>query len=264
MKSRLSTALAAVALIACSAFGSDCPAAAADARAAISGSSGRWTSCSGESFPKAARPIPPASLTTPPPPNRRSMRSRPAARRARAADGGHASSDRGERQPPAQRRDRLGQLKSDEDQRISALEQRNQRAPPQRRRHAAGTPPPAPRVPKPKPKPRRRLQAEATPPAPPRRRRRGGCREPTPARTPTLRASTCGKRAITTRRSHVEGVRHRLSEAPPRQLREQPHRPSAARQGRARGPRPTRCWRTIATILGATAHPTASSISARR
>ena len=64
--------------------------------------------------------------------------------------------------------------------------------------------------------------------------------------------------------ARIEVVRRGLSQAPPGELRQQPHRPLAARARASRATPPPPSSPIIATIRRASARPTACSISARR
>ena len=129
-------------------------------------------------------------------------------------------------------------LKSDQDQRISALEQRmSEAATAAAARPRGGTHRRADAAAKPS---RRQAQADDAaktdwrrpPPASAIRRRDAA--PATPARTPTAGLPPMGGRPVRPGDRDAEGLHRGLSQAPPVELRQQPHRPRAARQGRAR------------------------------
>ena len=154
----------------------------------------------------------------------------------------------------------LARLRSDQEQRLGALE-----------RAAAAPPPPRlpPRPPSSSLRPRQQRKnrrrrhrpgrastADAKPVIPPA----GLPSTPptTPPSPPMTRASSCGRRASMMRRSPRCARSRGLSQSPADELGQQPCRPRVARQGRAARARPRRCWPIIAPIRRASAPPTAS------
>ena len=229
-----------------------------------SGSNGRSSRCSAR-FSRG-RPADTAGFADEPAATQSSVAdARPAPRRARAADDRHAPPVRREWPSAAVDRGRLRALRD-----RSGAAHRDARAAHQR--GAAPVPAAtAPAADPPKPAPAKPPKTEPTPAeggprdGAPRLQPRPTDRPTIPARTPTpqgfkLWEAGSYDEAITSLRAFTSAYpKHRRVE-----LREQPHRPGAARQGRAarRGRGPAR--QLSQQSRRASARPTASIISARR